>query len=56
MVAFKTIVGLIGIVLIVSNLRVRQLLLKKKELDRNMFKIVVYPSAKLVISKTVRRL
>ena len=32
MVAFKTVVGLIGIVLMVSNLRVRQLFQKKKRI------------------------
>ena len=48
--------GLIGIVLIVSNLRVRQLFWKKKkELDRNMFKIIINPSARFMISKTVSK-
>ena len=28
---------------------------KKKELDRNMFKIIVNPSAKVMISKTVSK-
>ena len=56
MAAFKTIVGLIGIVLIVSNLRATTFLKKKKELDRNMFKIIVYRNVKFMISKTVRRL
>ena len=52
--------GLMGIVLIVSNFRVLSLCdnfseKKKKELDRNMFKIIINPSAKFMISKTVSK-
>ena len=59
MAVLKTIVGLIGIVLIVNDLRVRQLFFKKKkkeELDRNMFKININPSAEFMISKTVSKM
>ena len=55
MAALKTIVGLIGIVLIVSNLCVRQLFYKKRIKTETCSKRVFSPSAKFMISKAVRR-